>query len=153
MLLVETPTSEEEGTTGFPQIVTGEKYVIDRHLGGVISQSFSATEQTFPSRAALLRLRLRGAYTDAGRNGVTVLAASGDSGAADARFSETSFYLHPAGLVDITRGNNTVAFEQGGKRHTVRGFRARTGYDLGSGAGTVTVRLFGYELANAAGHP
>jgi hypothetical protein len=44
------PTSENEGTTGFPQIVTAEKYVINHHLGGVISQSFSATEQTFPSR-------------------------------------------------------------------------------------------------------
>jgi hypothetical protein len=60
---------------------------------------------------------------------------------------------HAAGLVDITRGNNTVAFEQGGRRHTVRGFRARTGYDLGSGVATVNARLFAYELANAAGHP
>ena len=57
ILLVETPVSETEGTVGFPQIVTAEKYVIDHNLGGVISQSFSATEQTFPSKAALLKLR------------------------------------------------------------------------------------------------
>jgi subtilase family serine protease len=93
ILLVETPTSENEGTTGFPQIVAAEKYVISRHLGGVISQSFSATEQTFPSRQSLLDLR--GAYIDAARSGVTVLAASGDSGAADVKFNQVTYYLHP----------------------------------------------------------
>jgi subtilase family serine protease len=93
ILLVETPTSENEGTTGFPQIVSAEEYVIGHHLGQVISQSFSATEQTFPSRASLLHLRA--AYLDAARNGVTVLAASGDSGAADLRFSQNSYYLQP----------------------------------------------------------
>jgi subtilase family serine protease len=93
ILLVETPTSENEGTTGFPQIVSAEKYVINHHLGGVISQSFGATEQTFPSRRALLRLR--GAYLDAQRQGVTVLTASGDSGAADVKFNEVTYYLHP----------------------------------------------------------
>ncbi len=93
ILLVETPTSENEGTTGFPQIVAAEKYVISHHLGGVISQSFSATEQTFPSKQSLLNLR--GAYVDAARSGVTVLAASGDSGAADVKFNEVTYYLHP----------------------------------------------------------
>jgi subtilase family serine protease len=93
ILVVETPTSENEGTTGFPQIVAAEKYVISHHLGGVISQSFSATEQTFPSRQSLLSLR--GAYTDAAAKGVTVLAASGDTGAADLRYNESTYYLSP----------------------------------------------------------
>jgi subtilase family serine protease len=92
ILVVETPTSENEGTTGFPQIVTAEKYVIRHHLGGVISQSFSATEQTFATRSSLLRLR--GAYVAAARSGVTVLAASGDSGAGDVRFNGSTYYLH-----------------------------------------------------------
>ena len=48
ILLVETPVAETEGNTGFPQIVEAENYVIDHHLGDVISQSFGATEQTFP---------------------------------------------------------------------------------------------------------
>src|SRR5579875_452762 len=69
ILLVETPVSEEEGTTGFPQIVKAEKYVIKHHLGGVISQSFSATEQTFPTAQSLLKLR--GAYIKAAKHGVT----------------------------------------------------------------------------------
>jgi subtilase family serine protease len=93
ILLVETPTSENEGTTGFPQIVKAEEFVINNHLGGVISQSFSATEETFPSKQSLLALR--GAYLDAASKHVTVLAASGDSGAADVRSNGSTYYLTP----------------------------------------------------------
>jgi subtilase family serine protease len=93
ILLVETPTSENEGSTGFPAIVKAEEYVIDHHLGGVISQSFSATEESFANPGRLLRLR--GAYTDAARKGVSVLAASGDSGAADVAYNEVTYFLHP----------------------------------------------------------
>jgi subtilase family serine protease len=93
ILLVETPVSETEGTTGFPEIVTAEKYVIDHHLASVISQSFSATEETFPSKQSLLALR--GAYEDAYAHHVTVLAAAGDSGAADAQLDGTDNYLYP----------------------------------------------------------
>ncbi|HEY3753993.1 MAG TPA: S53 family peptidase [Pseudonocardiaceae bacterium] len=92
ILLVETPTSEDEGTTGFPEIVTAEKYVVNHHLAAVISQSFSATEETFPSQDALLALR--SAYQDAYDNDVTVLAASGDSGATDATVNG-ELYEHP----------------------------------------------------------
>lgn len=303
ILLVETPTSENEGTAGFPAIVRAEQYVISHHLGGVISQSFSATEQTFPSRKSLTELR--GAYVAAARGGVTVLAASGDSGAADVKFNQVTYYLHPVtswpdsdplvtgvggarlhltaagrhtrpdsvwndtfnaatnrfivgskgpsplaggggtsvifgrpgyqhgvrsvvgsrrgmpdismsgacngavdmyqsfkgqpagwyptcgtseatpefagivaladqvaghplgvinpllyrmsaqhlpGIVDIVTGNNTVSFRQGGKLRTVHGFRARPGYDLASGVGTINAPLFVRELAKAAAH-
>ena len=96
ILLVETPTSEIEGTSGFPQIVAAELYVIKHHLGGVISQSFGATEQTFPTAQALLALRA--AYIDAAEstNNVTVLAASGDSGAANNGPDDSTFYDFPA---------------------------------------------------------
>jgi subtilase family serine protease len=93
ILLVETPTSENEGTTGFPAIVKAEKYVLSHHLGGVISQSFSATEQSFATPKRLLALR--GAYQEAFRLHVTVLAASGDSGAADTEYNGNTYYLHP----------------------------------------------------------
>ena len=79
ILLVETPVAETEGVAGFPQIVKAENFVINHHLGQVISQSFGATEQTFRSAQSLLSLR--GAYMNAFRHHVTVLASSGDSGA------------------------------------------------------------------------
>jgi subtilase family serine protease len=78
ILLVETPVAETIGVAGFPQIVAAENYVIDHHLGEVITQSFAAPEQTFPNADSLLDLR--SAYTNAAANGVTVLAASGDQG-------------------------------------------------------------------------
>ncbi|HEX3961415.1 MAG TPA: S53 family peptidase [Trebonia sp.] len=90
ILLVETPVSETEGVTGFPQIVSAEEYVIDHHLGGVISQSFDATEGTFATKRSLLDLR--GAYIDAYRHHVTVLSATGDSGATDSEADGSSLY-------------------------------------------------------------
>ena len=302
LLLVRTPVPETEGVHGFPQIVAAEKYVITHHLGDVISQSFSATERTFPSEAAVQALR--GTYQLAARDRVTVLAASGDSGAADVKLDASTYYLspqtswpdsdqlvtgvggtqihlsrgqggaaatvwndtydpaaasfagggpgpsplaggggrsvlfgrpafqngvrnvvgrdrgvpdismsaacdgavvtyasfggaptgwapscgtseatplfagiialadqvaghrlgpvnpalyrlaaaHAPGIVDVTKGNTTVSFSQGGRMRTVRGFAARRGYDLASGVGTVDAALFVPELAAAAGH-
>jgi subtilase family serine protease len=81
ILLVETPVSETEGVQGFPQIVRAEEYVVNHGLGDVISQSFGATEPTFPSVASIFQLR--GAFVDARAHGVTVLGSSGDNGATD----------------------------------------------------------------------
>jgi len=90
ILLVETPTSETEGTQGFPDIIAAENYVVDHHLGDVISQSFGATEQTFPGAGAIYGLR--SAYINAAANGITVLAASGDQGSTDYLSSLTCCY-------------------------------------------------------------
>jgi subtilase family serine protease len=94
ILLVETPTSENEGTSGFPQIVKAEEYVIAHHLADVISQSFGATEETFPK--GTLR-PLRGAYLAAAKPkyDVTVLGASGDAGATDLQTNMALYYTHP----------------------------------------------------------
>jgi len=90
IVLVETPTSENEGTTGFPQIVAAERYVLRHKLGQVISQSFAATEQTFPSVASILSFR--GAYQLAARDHVTVLAATGDTGATSDTYNMKDLY-------------------------------------------------------------
>ena len=97
ILLVETPVNETEGTAGFPQIVEAENYVVDHHLGDVISQSFGATEETFPSPLSILALR--SAYINAYLHGITVLAATGDAGATDyANVAGT--LLYPFRVVD-----------------------------------------------------
>jgi subtilase family serine protease len=93
ILLVETPVSETEGVHGFPQIITAEKYVLNHHLGDVISQSFSATEETFAGQAQIQSLR--GAYELAQKDHVTVLTASGDAGAADVGLDQTTYYAFP----------------------------------------------------------
>ncbi len=287
IVLVETPVSENEGTSGFPQIEKAEKYVIAHHLGGVISQSFGATEETFPK--GTLR-PLRGAYIEAAQRAhdITVVSASGDEGATDMQTNENLSYTYPVtswpasdplvtsvgglqltlkangqrsapdrvwndggsppeaggggksvifgrpsfqngvesvvgnhrgvpdismsaacsapvdvyesfdgggwqticgtseatplfagvialtdqvaghpigmingylykmaadkdpGIVDITRGNNTVSFFQQGKTYTVKGWNAVPGYDLASGLGTVDGQYFVRELAALA---
>jgi subtilase family serine protease len=95
IVLVETPVDETEGTAGFPQIVEAENYVVNHHIGDVISQSFGATEGTFPSNASIYGLR--SAYVNAARHGVTVLAATGDAGSTDsANVAGTLYFTHPA---------------------------------------------------------
>jgi subtilase family serine protease len=303
ILIIETPNFGAEGAAGFPQMERAEEYAINRHLGGVITQSFGSTEETFPTAQALLRLR--GAYIDAARQHVTVVTGAGDSGVTGFT-KDFKFYLHPAlawpgddplitsvggselhlnaagqrvspdtvwndtynaavqraifgvkppnptaggggksiifarpsyqagvakvvgpqrgvpdismsaacdgavdfyhdfagalrgwglfcgtsesgplmsgvvaladqvaghplglinpaiytlyaehapGIVDITAGNNTVSFHQGGKLHTVPGFAAGPGYDLASGVGTIYAPDFVPELARLAGGP
>jgi len=64
--------------------------VVNHGLGAVISQSFSATEETFASYAQIEPLRA--AYLDADAHHVTVLAASGDQGASDYTANGSDFY-------------------------------------------------------------
>jgi subtilase family serine protease len=299
ILLVETPVAETLGVEGFPQIVKAENFVVNHHLGNVISQSFGAPEAGFPSAHSILALR--SAYKNAARHGVSVLAGSGDAGASGAKTLDPSgfaltFFLHRApswpptdplvtaiggtqlhldangnrtapdnvwndtalfnspaasggglstvfprpfyqgsvagtvhnrrgipdismsaavdgaalvfldkgaaqgpagfyliggtsesspefagivaiadqwaghglgllnpalyrmeaagkpGIVDVTAGNNTVTFPQGGSTHTVQGFNAGPGYDLASGVGTINAAKFVPELVQASHH-
>jgi subtilase family serine protease len=82
ILLVTTPTAETLGVQGFPDMMNAEQYVVDHHMADVISQSFASAEGAFGSASSLLNLRH--AYVSAQAAGVTVLAASGDSGSSGA---------------------------------------------------------------------
>ncbi len=95
IVLVETPVAETEGVTGFPEMMRAEEALIDQGVGDVISQSFGATENTFPgfdqgNYSSLLNLRH--AFQDAAAHQVTVLAASGDDGATNAELNGVTLY-------------------------------------------------------------
>ncbi|GGV11565.1 hypothetical protein GCM10010260_57850 [Streptomyces filipinensis] len=95
IVLVETAVSETEGTTGLPEMMSAEKYLIDHGVGDVISQSFGATENTFPGfgRGDFSSIKkLRYAFEDAQRKHVTVLASSGDGGATDNKLDGKTYY-------------------------------------------------------------
>jgi subtilase family serine protease len=92
ILLAETPTAEVEGATGFAQIVQAEEYVIRRHLGGVVSMSLGATEETFASKAQLLSFRSAFELAAEPQYRVTMVAASGDTGASGYTYSTKSLY-------------------------------------------------------------
>jgi subtilase family serine protease len=93
ILLVETPVSETEGLTGIPEIVKSENFVINHDMADVISQSFGATEETFPSSFAIMQQR--SAFQNAAQHGVSVLAASGDSGPTDYQLDLEHLYTTP----------------------------------------------------------
>jgi len=125
IVLAETPVAETEGVTGFPQIVSAEEYVLRHHLGDVISQSFEATEQTFTGLAQINAYHLRAAYelAAAEKDGPTVLAAAGDTGAADVELNGSTYYTYPVTswpdsdpLVTAVGGTELVAGKGGAFR-------------------------------------
>jgi subtilase family serine protease len=91
ILLVETP----EVTTsagGFVNTADAERYVVDRGLADVISQSFGWSESLINDKAGLSSLRA--AYRNARTKHVTVVASSGDDGPVY-YVSDGGFYLYP----------------------------------------------------------
>ncbi len=95
IVLAETAVAETEGVTGFPEMMNAEQSLINAGVGDVISQSFGATENTFPgfsqgNFSSLLNLRY--AYKDALAHHVTVLGASGDNGATDQESDGSTLY-------------------------------------------------------------
>ncbi len=124
ILLVETPVSETEGVQGFPQIVKAENYVIDHNLADVISQSFGATEQTFPNKATLESLR--SAFRNAAAHHVTVVGASGDAGAADVGLDGSTYFLHP---VTSWPASDPLVTSVGGTQLHLTAARQRTAPD------------------------
>ncbi len=90
LVLAETAVAETEGVEGLPEMMAVEKKLVDTGRVDVITQSFGATENTFPGvshgdDSSLTSLRY--AFVDAARHGTTVLASSGDSGATDSTWS------------------------------------------------------------------
>ncbi len=86
ILLVEVPDENPA------KIMQAERYVVDHHLADVISQSFGWTEQMLGKN---MINSLHGVFTDAARNHVTVLASTGDTGAANAQPDGVDFYTFP----------------------------------------------------------
>lgn len=82
IVLAETPVSETEGLQGLPEMMHAEQWAMNHHMADVISQSFGAGEATFKHPESDIE-SVRFAFKQAVRQHVTVLAASGDSGAAD----------------------------------------------------------------------
>ncbi|MGH3167061.1 MAG: S53 family peptidase, partial [Trebonia sp.] len=89
ILLVEFPLTATTVDGAFQEAMTAETDVINDGLGDVFSQSFGEPEPDFGSAAAIGQLRF--AYLDAYRHHVTMLAASGDSGASGPALTGTSF--------------------------------------------------------------
>jgi len=107
ILLVETPIPSYQNPiiAGDSQVAEAENYVVDNHLGDVISQSFGQAEQTFPSLAYLNSLSTP--YANAYEHGITVLASSGDEGATSFSNAASTLY-YPYRVVNWPASNPYV---------------------------------------------
>jgi subtilase family serine protease len=134
IVVVATPVSETEGVQGFPEIVKAENYVIDHGIADVISQSFGATEETFPTKQSLLDLR--SANLNAQRHHVTMLGSSGDAGATDYELDGETLY--PTAVTSWP-GSDPLTTDVGGTQLFLDATGKRTSPDVvwndGYGAG------------------
>ena len=80
LVLIASNPAETQGVQGFPSIFIGEQYAVTHYPGSVISQSWGSTEQSFQDAAPDQVARFDDVYQQAQANGITVLAASGDTG-------------------------------------------------------------------------
>jgi len=94
-VLLTSPVNETEGVQGMPEFLALEKYALDHHLGKIISQSWGTTENDLFNPAGLEVIKnFQDFYFRAAAEGVTVLAATGDTGS-------TNFQLDGATLFSV----------------------------------------------------
>jgi subtilase family serine protease len=96
IVLLTTPVSETEGTTGMPEMLAAMTYALDHHLGKIITQSWGATENTlFDAAGKRVLADFEQFYARARAEHVTVFAAAGDNGSSNEELDGTTFYPFP----------------------------------------------------------
>ncbi len=96
IILMTSPVAETEGVQGLPQFLALEKYALDHQLGNVITQSWSATENTLFDKAGRdIVAQMEDFYKYASTQHVTVLASAGDSGSSNVELDGVTIYPNP----------------------------------------------------------
>ena len=96
IVVLESPVDETEGVQGLPEFLQLERYALHHHRVDVFSQSWAATEDTlFDPRGRAMVAQFHRFYADAAAKGVTVVAASGDDGAAGPELSLSHMFPYP----------------------------------------------------------
>jgi subtilase family serine protease len=96
IVVLTSPVDETEGVQGLPQFLALEKYALDNHLGQIISQSWTATENTlFTSAGRQVIADFTAFYERAAAAGITVFGAAGDDGSSNTERNGTTFYAFP----------------------------------------------------------
>ena len=92
IVVMTSPVAETEGVQGLPDFLKLEQYAVSHHVGNIISQSWAATENTLFTKAGKeLMGQFNSFYRTAGRNGVTFLGSTGDSGTANPNVAGTTY--------------------------------------------------------------
>ena len=96
IVLMTSPVAETEGVQGLPQFLDLEKYAVDHQLGTVITQSWSATENTlFDAAGRKIVAQMEDFYKYASTQRVSVLASAGDSGSSNPELDGVTLYPNP----------------------------------------------------------
>lgn len=96
IVLLTSPVSETQGVQGMPEFLALEKYALDHHLGNIISQSWSTTENNlFTPEGQQVCNDFQAFYERAAREHVTVLAASGDFGSTNPTLNPGEYFPFP----------------------------------------------------------
>ncbi len=100
IVVLTSPVDETEGVQGLPQFLALERYALEHHLGNIISQSWTATENTLFADAAgpggpQIVAEFEAFYAAAARAHVTVLASAGDDGSSNPETNGSTLYPFP----------------------------------------------------------
>ncbi|MFE5586293.1 S8 family serine peptidase [Kitasatospora sp. NPDC056531] len=162
IILVETGVAETEGTTGLPEMMDAEKALIKQGRGDVISQSFGATENTFPGydKGDFKSLTdLRYAFKAAADRDVTVLAASGDNGATDSQLNGTDLYPYKVNswpssdpLVTSVGGTQLTLDDNGNRTAADKVWHDKSGAGGGGVSGIFERPWYQAGVANVTGN-
>jgi subtilase family serine protease len=90
-IVVATAPSKPVGPQVMRQLMEAMQQLVNHHIGDVISMSFGVTEEMLGSPASVRALGY--AIKNAAHHGVTLVAASGDTGPTDSK-SSTALYRH-----------------------------------------------------------
>ncbi len=121
IVVLTSPVSETEGTIGLPEFRQLEQYVIDHHLGSIISQSWGASEVTLKDAAGRQELQKWDAFFQKAttQQGITFFSSSGDNGATDfidlqaTKLSPKATTSFPADEPWVTSVGGTTAIRNG----------------------------------------
>lgn len=96
IVLLTSPVNETEGVQGLPEFLYLEQYALKHHLGKIISQSWTATENTLFTPAGLKVVAdFEKFYAQAEAEHVTVLGAAGDYGSTNPELDGVTLYPFP----------------------------------------------------------
>lgn len=85
IVVLTSPVDETEGVAGLPQFLQLEQYAVAHHLGGIVSQSWSASEYSLANAAGRQEIARWDSFYQAAttQSHVTFFASTGDNGATD----------------------------------------------------------------------
>lgn len=155
IVLMTSPVDETEGVQGLPEFLFLEEYAISHNLGMIVSQSWGATENTlFTPGGRQIFKQFNDFYKQAGQNGVTFFASTGDSGSSNVDINGNIYPFPTVGFpasspyVTAVGGTSLFASSSGNYQHETVWDEVAQGAGAGGGGISQVFKEPGYQKAN-----